>query len=493
MVSKIRTCHSTHFASLREDSRGIALIYITIALPVIIGFSLLGVDVGRLWSLQSSLQHAADALALAGAAELDRRNDAIIRADRAIDSLVQNPTIFADTVASINGSSIDRRYLTALPATDDLAITANITTTGSEARFVEVTLRPVNFTTIFPASFFGGSNTTQARATAVAGFDAAVCNFTPMFMCNPFEPVGNTDVMRSSDIFEHISTEASRRRLIEFKRIGPSGQWSPGNYGFLEAQLGPGANALGESIAGVSPHACFIQNGVYTKPGNTAVAAHAFNVRFDIYHGSYNRNNSDYRPATNVRKGYVPSGGGGGGAACDTQPATDLTQAMGFPRDSCFANSSCSFNNRIGNGDWDFDAYWATNFNSMSKPAGYSNTNEPSRYFVYRYEIDHNLVGNWSAGGSTNGERGTPQCYSGSTPASDAPDRRILYGAMMNCIAQPISSGSAGGPYTAVAFAKFFITEPMNGPQDSLWVELIDVVEPGSSSSVARDLVQLYR
>jgi hypothetical protein len=182
---------------------------------------------------------------------------------------------------------------------------------------------------------------------------------------------------------------------------------------------------------------------------------------------------------------------------------------MGFPRDSCFATGTCSFNNRIGNGDWDFDndgtanfeQYWSVNFQSIPRPTdaggvAYSNTNLPSRYSVYQYEIattSPNLVSNWSDGGSVNGENGTPACYSGGTPPSDTPDRRILYGAIMNCIAQPIDSGNSGGPYIAVAFAKFFMTEPMSGPDDSLWVELVDVVEPGSSNSIARDMVQLYR
>ena len=101
-----------------SDRSGISLIYITVSLPAIIGFALLSVDVGRVWSLQSSLQHAGDALALAGAGELDGKSDAITRANRAINNLVSNPAFFADTVATINGSSVTKRYLSSLPASD---------------------------------------------------------------------------------------------------------------------------------------------------------------------------------------------------------------------------------------------------------------------------------------------------------------------------------------------------------------------------------------
>jgi Flp pilus assembly protein TadG len=40
-----------------------------LALPVLFGFAMLAIDGGRFFNLQTSLQAAADALALAGAAE----------------------------------------------------------------------------------------------------------------------------------------------------------------------------------------------------------------------------------------------------------------------------------------------------------------------------------------------------------------------------------------------------------------------------------------
>ena len=60
---RLKACLSAFSA----DQSGIAVVYVAVALPVIIGFSLLAIDVGRLSTLQSSLQHGADALALAGA------------------------------------------------------------------------------------------------------------------------------------------------------------------------------------------------------------------------------------------------------------------------------------------------------------------------------------------------------------------------------------------------------------------------------------------
>ena len=470
-----------------SDQSGIAVIYVAIALPVIIGFSLLAIDVGRLSTLQSSLQHGADALALAGAGELDRRADAITRADRAIDTLVTtNTSLFADAagVVTITGSDITRNYLKRIPSTDaapiDAAyIAANTATNQSDARFVMVNIIPKNFKTTFPVTFLGGaSNAAQSTAMAVAGFDAAVCNFTPLFMCNPFEPSsGTTDALTDYGLYAATATIAAKRRQIALKDHGT--QWVPGNYGFLQPNAGPGAKTLGESIASVSPQACFLLNGLNTQTGNITSLKNAFNTRFDIYAGSFGNNadKASYPPSVNVRKGNIikkVTGSGNANSCSDSNPITSFfgntppatyNDAMGLPRDSVIGA------NRIGNGDWggdtasasatipDFQQYWTTNFGSLTRPSDssgtqYSNTNLPSRYDIYRYEIANGLVSRPSRGYDITKppaaqERGTPACNTANT-AVDIPDRRIIYGAIINCRAVGMSGGS-GGPYQALA------------------------------------------
>ena len=64
------------FKSLWQDTSGIILPYVTVMLVVIIGGSLLAVDGSRFMSLQTQMQKAADALALAGARELNRKSGA---------------------------------------------------------------------------------------------------------------------------------------------------------------------------------------------------------------------------------------------------------------------------------------------------------------------------------------------------------------------------------------------------------------------------------
>src|SRR5437763_49681 len=77
---------------LGRDEDGHILHYFTIMLPVTVGMIGLALDGGALFHLKTDLQELADASALAGAAELDGRNDAITRAmDRAQNLLSNDP------------------------------------------------------------------------------------------------------------------------------------------------------------------------------------------------------------------------------------------------------------------------------------------------------------------------------------------------------------------------------------------------------------------
>src|SRR6516164_1156955 len=99
-----------------SDSDGVILPYVAITLGVIIGLAALALDGSRLMSLQTQLQSGADALALAGAAELDRRPDSIIRAEAAIRNLLANPVVGAGIGQTAQVSSIE--FLRSLPPQD---------------------------------------------------------------------------------------------------------------------------------------------------------------------------------------------------------------------------------------------------------------------------------------------------------------------------------------------------------------------------------------
>ena len=504
--------------SLRDDQSGMALIYVTIMLPIIMGFALLAIDASRVYILNSSLQHGADAIALAMAAELDHTSDAITRSVRAKDNLVANPATFSESFSSVSGSTVSYRFLNALPADDKDPITDNpySTTDPVTANYVEVTVNQATYDTVFPASFINAVGSFTTTATAVAGMQPGACNIVPMFICNPVEPVGNSDAYRITELMTHVNTASERRKLFELKAFPNSGQaqFSPGNFGYIETPLGPGGRALRDSVAQAVPGSCVTLNGLTTKPGNTNVVNDAFNVRFDMFGGSFSRSDSAIRPARNVRKSWTPAQNGANRncnpnevniydatANYSVGPPPRLPSAMGFPRDACMVSDTCGTGagGRMGGGDWNnmFTLYMRTNFGSNTAqwpkrdPSNgtlfdTAPANLPTRYEVYRAEIAQSLIGENSMA--------TPACYTGSTAVNDLPDRRLIFAAVANCRAQPIGSGST--TINAAAFGLFFLTEPV-GNQGSVYAELVSIVKPGAGSgsngAIVADNVQLYR
>ncbi|RWN35769.1 TadE/TadG family type IV pilus assembly protein [Mesorhizobium sp.] len=477
-----------------NDQRGIALILVSIMLPAIIGFSLLAIDMSRVNNLHNDLQKGADSLSIAAAAELDGKSDSIRRANRALLTLVRNQYTFSTSgpPQTLAAAGVTVRYLRSLPATDDLPIVDVITDELNEAhlaRFVEVSVNPVGFAAIFPASFLqaGASNSFTVGAVAVAGFTSGVCDFTPVFICNPYEndPDGHT-------LEEAVSTTALRRRLIELRKVGNGAAAGPGNFGFLEPPegVGNGAQALAQTIATSRPIGCYSAEGVDTKTGqNAGPVQDAFNVRFGIGANGNHFDSAEYGPAANVRKGAIQTTGSVNQCAAMNQLSFTEAGTMGLPRDATTPNMG----GRMGDGDWDFAGYWSTNFGSATYPSSWDTT-KPTRYEVYRYEISAGLVGT----ASTGGEIGTPSAAC--QPPVTSVDRRLIYGAILNCAeleeTNDLSGHSTGLPVEA--FASFFLTEPVSSPSDdaSVMVELVDITGRGGQGTLdnfLRDEAQLYR
>src|SRR5215472_3548461 len=162
-----------------NDCDGVILPYVAIMLGVIVSLSALALDGSRLMSVQTQLQYGADALALAGAAELDRRPGSIIRAKAAIQDLIKNPISGVEIGQIAQVSGID--FLQSLPASDDLPITtANLTDDPTLAAYLQVTLKPIALQAIFPISV----TRMTVGAQSIAGYDQIVCNAQPVFVCN---------------------------------------------------------------------------------------------------------------------------------------------------------------------------------------------------------------------------------------------------------------------------------------------------------------------
>ncbi|MEJ6782055.1 TadE/TadG family type IV pilus assembly protein [Aminobacter sp. Piv2-1] len=493
-----------------QDQDGIALILVSIMLPVIIGFSLLVIDMSRASTLHNDLQKAADSFALAGAAELDGTTGAWARAERAMATLVQNQSYFSTagvttltagqpggTLNCNSAGSISWCFLKELPANDSAPVTATqYAANEGETRYVEVVVAPTAFSTIFPASFLTGDTADDGfnvGAHAVAGFTSGVCNFTPVFICNPYEMVNGTNSSGGYTLEQAVASTALRRRLIELRKVGNGAAAGPGNFGFLEPPdgIGNGAQALAQTIATSRPIGCYSADGVDTKTGqNAGPVQDAFNVRFGIRANGNHFNSAEYGPASNVRKGAMRANGNAN--QCPSMNQLSFTQpgTMGLPRDA----ATPYMGGRMGDGNWNLSGYWSTNFGAAAMPSSWSTT-KPTRYDVYRYEIAQSLVGT----ASTGGEVGTPP--NSCQPPVTSVDRRLIYGAILNCQALTAAGNSLSGhseDLPVEAFASFFLTEPVKSAADdaSVMVELVDITGRGGQGTLdnfLRDEVQLYR
>ncbi|MBD9510412.1 Tad domain-containing protein [Ensifer sp. ENS10] len=497
-----------------DDHRGYVIALTLIAMPLLLGFSLIVIDVGRSANLHTDLQNAVDAMALAGARELDGRDDAITRAEAAIEKLANTAAFGAGgtgmsmgsyiTVAYDAGndaaSTVTVKFLKGIPGDgtfagddDDPITEAMVTTDPNEAGYAWVTAKDQAMQTIFPVPVGLDRDTINVSADAVAVYRMAACDIAPVFICNPFEGQGKTVNQAFEDGDFHGALISMH---LPASQGAPAG---PGNFGFLEVPDGNGASDLRAYFAGSGAPMCLTRNKtVTTKPGNTGSVEEAINTRFDMMEGGAVPGNfTAGPPAVNVRKGAQKKGKGA--ATCDAKPTLSIDpvvdNVMAFPDDQTYLVNVPTSGARVGKGDWNLANYWLVNYGESSLPAALQGTPRPSRYEVYQYEIAHGYYQRQSQGGET----GRAMCYkNGSEDPPAFPDRRITVAALVDCGTQGAINGK--GDLDVAAFGKVFLTRPVKthnnvakskgSPTEipfqynAIDIEIVDITGPGGLGSM---------
>ncbi len=482
---------------LWADCQGVVLPYVAIMLAVIIGLAALALDGSRLMTVQSQMQSAADALALAGAAELDRRPDSIVRAQAAIRDLITNSVAGAGNSQNAQVSSIE--FLRSLPANDDLPITdRNLTDDPTQAAYVQITVQPITMRTILPVSLSSGRSTVAVGAQSVAGYDQVICDMPPVLVCNPFENSGMSYSQATEALIEADQNPAAHRRLLRLARSQQkNGALRAGDFGYIAPATGsmpynacgPGAGrGIPQALATTRVRACFRLSGVNLVSSNDQPAMDGLNTRFDIYAGSFNACRI-YPPDLNVRKGFAAPGNVNWCLAtpADANWPMPGAEATALPPDQnmLLANRSFAPNVSIGNGIWDCATYWSTaHFAGPGQgvpPAGCTATATVTRYSVFRYEL--NYLNDRSKGA----EYGGPQC----APPGVA-DRRVITAAIVNCGSSPVPVLNNGERVPLAAFGRFFLVWPAEpGTNGNPYAEFLGLVK--RSDPLSSDSVQLYR
>jgi hypothetical protein len=484
---------------VRDDVEGVVLPYVAVTLGVIIGLAALALDGSRLMSMQTQLQNGADALALAGATELDRRPDSILRAEAAIRNLVTNPVEGGGIGELAQVSSV--QFLQSLPPNDDLPITtANVTEDPTLAAYVDVTVKPVALHTVFPVALLPGSHDLTVGAESVAGYDQIVCNAAPLLVCNPFETSAMSYFQATQALIAADQNPASQRQLIRLARSQfKNGGYTPGDFsyvtpatGFLPTSAcGPGAGrGVPQAFAATRLRACYRLSRANLISSDDQAALDGLNTRFDIYANGFNACRI-YPPDQNVRKGFTAVGNINW---CNARPAAPnwpiaTPDAAPLPPDqTMIAAGGQSFNPGIslGNGVWNCASYWSTAHfagpGAQLPPAGCTAAASISRYDTYRYEM------NFLSDRSRGVEIGAPQC---APPGAD--NRRIIIAAIVNCGSSPVPVLPEAQGVPIAGFGRFFLVWPAvaGSSNGNPYAEFLGLLK--RSDPLSTDMVQLYR
>ncbi|MCM3417815.1 TadE/TadG family type IV pilus assembly protein [Sphingopyxis alaskensis] len=527
--------------SLLKDQRGATAATFGLALFALVAVGGMGFDYARLAGMDSELQNAADQAALAGASQLDGKNGACLRASAAASTLVTNLSLLANDGG---GTAVT---ITAEPDCDAVgnirfwrnAEKTQAATDDSNANFIEVFIgfRTANYAFTPLVAALSGTTT----AAAVAGVGSAICRVPPVMMCNPDEPVGNTNA--------NYDFDANSRVGVGIRLVG-DGSYAPGNFGYLNTDFGNGANALLAALGwDIPPGDCARITGVDTKTGLNASVIDGLNTRFDIDANGNTCTTVDgvtgtCSPSVNVRKDLVRGNScgitGNGWEENDANsanyatrryrpvsaaPISQTPEIMGLPRDMCHAwsatgNCTGGANGRIGDGQWDINAYWRSHYGANyageinaatygAQPQGY-----PTRYQVYRWEIDDlTRIGTPKAGQGGKFAYSKPvagKCLAtptdpyGVVPGGNNVDRRRISAAVLNCQALSINGHETNLP--VVKWVDLFLVEPSidrtrckggSGgcntkytDKTDVYVELIGETGSGTAGQTAGQVVQ---
>ena len=539
-----------------NESAAIAPLY-AIGIFTLVGIAGVGFDYARMMSLQSELQNAADQAALAGASQLDGQSGACARAALAVREFTTNNTRVSNDGGGA-GTDFGTTTTTCDPTANivfyaDKGKTTVVTgTNDAAARYIEVFVSPrsVTFSLTPLVDMFSSGNMT---GVALAGLGSAICKVPPVMMCNPAEST-DPDFTISNYVGKGIRLVANvngKNGAGEDPDEEP-GSYGPGVFGYLETDAGNGAINTAKTLGRPTPPGdCVAIDGADVKPGQQVSVLDALNVRFGIYANGLNQvcdnDLGQCPPSANgtidLVRVVAPGGSGGscaigpGGFEPGPRPyrptsstaSIDPTniQPMGYPRDKCHAVSlagSCTGNGnaRIGNGDWDRAAYYATNALG-TMPSSWSNYDypeltgrtTPTRYQQYRWEYDNRSTGKmnrrtfthtYPQGGTTKTDTyekpGAPFCQAPGIAPTAKPDRRILSVAVINCNAESVGASTTDAEIKK--FVDVFLVEPTARRTDGsgtrytnnsdVYVEVVGATRVGggaTGSEVRRDIPYL--
>ena len=545
-----------------QKVRGAILIMAALVMALLIGIAAFSLDLGRLFVLHTEMQNAVDAAVLSAAAELDGETDspdAIERAKIAANQEMLNhlahfskqamllKDLQLESVSASGAGALDvftfyswigSKYDLPDPPSGCLldADGRCRTTSADNASYVQIKLDPallsggdadvrydIDLYFLPVLSFFGINTATTAstQVVALAGSHSAVCDFPPVFVCDPFEGDPTLDLDPGDMVVFHAQGDPTVN--------GGFGWLMPG-YSSLDPYddaLGPNSSELfHRRLGGIWPLDCGPPI-IELNPGNMSnPTGDAINTRFGLYPPAFNfnapENVTTFPSAPNVidyPRDAELYDDGGDQTDC---VATSVIQSGGDWGDTstqCITagvDPSRSENDDIQPTTFTRNDY-ETNFN-VSNPGG-----DRRRYDYYQNELSTSLPASSIAVGDLH--ESECQCDitargfdTGCTPSDcrmnagqpdvapnpDIPDayvgtddthkRRELFLAMIACSELDFSASNpvVNLGATNTKWARFFITEHVANPSDALvYTEFITEVTDKEDVHFKK-VIQLY-
>ncbi len=494
--------------SFSSDIRGAIAPIFALAIFALVAMATVGFDYGRLMTLNSELQSAADQAALAAATQLDGKPDAMTRAQNAANNYFASATSAYVNETRIAQDNSGANAITGLTFTfyqdyaSDAPTGSALTFSATDqalAKIVQVTVNNRRITKpLTPVTNI--LLTANAQASAMARVDGGTCNVPPLMICAPTNapdfPIG----------YEGFGV------LLE--PGGQNGAWAPGTFGYLDLTNDAGSNGAAylKQLLGSATlqNQCRSSSStVNASEGNKTSATDAINTAFDIYANNQYacQGNGDFCPALNTRKDQarkeehrqlntklanLPAGPAcnsflaktnGAGANpnisdWDFLPTFASAHPQGFPRDNCHYADNCGGQSgaKYGDGVWTSgkDAYFAAvhGLSAANIPASLT-----TRYKTYVWENDPANTSrvapkllNSPSWVPSNCNGGSGKCdYTwtnycaypkplGTTASAPGKDRRVLTVAAVDC-SKGTNAGSTHSFYLK-RWVDIFLVEP---------------------------------
>jgi Flp pilus assembly protein TadG len=501
----------------RNEGGAVAPI-VALSLTGLIAGAGIAIDYTHVEALHTEVQGASDQAALAAASQLDGKSGACARAAAAAVYMLKNNALFANgsanrAISVTEESTCDAtgkiKFYQSYDQSTDTPGTAATSDANATVVIVQVDAKQAAYALTPIVSLFSSGDIT---GTAIASIGHAICKTPPVMVCNPDEPASNTN-----ESLGYTPAVGVGLKLITGDAT------TPGNFGWLQSNNGPGASNLAEELGyNQPPGDCQPAQGVTTKTGLSKSVLDAFNTRFDVFaNGNQTCPSQDggtCSPSDVARKDLVCSTNGGTPTACKgnwseannpyrlpqsctgsgknqvcTTPVADLKldasqdpKIMGYPPDECHMGPTSGACGIAGDGKWDRNAYFRVNYgwDASTWQAQTGLTSAATRYQVYQWERAHpNVSGNGIADpqkdSGNNYAFGQPaNGVAGVSPATGQADRRVMSVAVLNCQALNLHGHSTAVP--VAAWTNVFLVQPVisRSPvfsDSNIYVEMIGV------------------